>query len=540
MLRFHAFLCLALAFVCVLIAVSPALSATHEPDVAAVQKAAEQGDSEAQTNLGRMYAEGRGVPKNDAKAVEWFEKAAEQGHAKAQTNLGVMFATGRGVPKDDAKAVEWYRKAANRGYARAQTNLGFMYHQGRGVAKDDAKAEEWYRKAADQGDETARRGLDVMKLEGRVAKSATVQAAQTQKGTDAQATQQVPAPVAQATTPAAVVDPELEREIQKLEAEKQKRTSEFEREIQRLNAEKQKNTQQLTELERKIQPLLTEKQKNSLWISELEQKRKLLHDEWKKTEQQHEVIFMKEMRSPGAEILHRQLQNERNEINKRRMEIHAQQGLLSDEQQKLFVSRNDLEHKINQLQSTREMQERTAQQLQIKIDELKEGKKKEENKNVVEQAAQNIAERRRAAQEAAEAAERARKEAAEAERCRAYKNKLYDNAISILKNQYYKGDSDYYHRIGDALDKTFTNGRYKITSNNDAESIQIEFTGTADYGFLGAETKSLFKLRFSYRPDCNKTGDGIQFSETRVSINDERIDNVFGEKSKLLNSIFLK
>ncbi len=43
--------------------------------------AANQGDPEAQISLGFMYAEGQGVPQDDAEAVRWYRKAAEQGHA---------------------------------------------------------------------------------------------------------------------------------------------------------------------------------------------------------------------------------------------------------------------------------------------------------------------------------------------------------------------------------------------------------------------------------------------------------------------------
>jgi len=39
---------------------------------------AEQGNVEAQYNLGVIYAEGRGVAKDETEAVSWFRKAAEQ------------------------------------------------------------------------------------------------------------------------------------------------------------------------------------------------------------------------------------------------------------------------------------------------------------------------------------------------------------------------------------------------------------------------------------------------------------------------------
>ena len=131
---------------------------------------------------------GQGVPQDYAEAVNWYRKAADQGNADAQSNLGWMYCTGRGVPQDDAEAVSWYRKAADQGNAAAQSNLGWMYANGRacrrtmprrcagtarppsramrtpsstsavlygngrGVPQDYAEAVSWYRKAAEQGD----------------------------------------------------------------------------------------------------------------------------------------------------------------------------------------------------------------------------------------------------------------------------------------------------------------------------------------------------------------------------------------------------
>ena len=75
---------------------------------------AEQGNAEAQFNLGLMYDNGQGVRQDYAQAVQWYRKAAEQGYAEAQFNLGVMYANGQGVRQDHAQAVQWYRKAASR------------------------------------------------------------------------------------------------------------------------------------------------------------------------------------------------------------------------------------------------------------------------------------------------------------------------------------------------------------------------------------------------------------------------------------------
>jgi TPR repeat protein len=59
-----------------------------------------------------MYAEGLGVPQDDAKAFKWYLQPAKIGRVAAQYNLGLM------------KSVKWYRRAAEQGHATAQSYLG--------------------------------------------------------------------------------------------------------------------------------------------------------------------------------------------------------------------------------------------------------------------------------------------------------------------------------------------------------------------------------------------------------------------------------
>ena len=66
------------------------------------------------------------VEKNEQVAVAWFRKATENGNANAQFNLGVKYQLGRGVAQDYEKAVELYRKAAEQGNAKAQNKLGLI------------------------------------------------------------------------------------------------------------------------------------------------------------------------------------------------------------------------------------------------------------------------------------------------------------------------------------------------------------------------------------------------------------------------------
>jgi hypothetical protein len=127
---------------------------------------AEQGNAEAQFQVGLIYANGQGVIKDDKQAVDWFAKASGQGHKEAQTKLGFMYATGKGVAQNYNLAVYWCYKAAEQGDAIAQYNLGLMYAKGQGVVKDNSLAFSWYSKAAEQGDGHALYNLAEMYANG--------------------------------------------------------------------------------------------------------------------------------------------------------------------------------------------------------------------------------------------------------------------------------------------------------------------------------------------------------------------------------------
>ena len=94
-----------------------------EDKFAEVKRKAESGDAKAQFGLARMYYNGDGITKDDAKAVEWYQKAAEQGNVFAQYKLGEMYDKGEGVSRDAAKAAEWWQKAAAQGNQSAQDSL---------------------------------------------------------------------------------------------------------------------------------------------------------------------------------------------------------------------------------------------------------------------------------------------------------------------------------------------------------------------------------------------------------------------------------
>ena len=75
--------------------------------------------AEVRYRIARRYDE----LKSYTEAVKWYRKAAEQGHTGAQNNLGVRYDNGQGVTQSHTEAVKWYRKAAEQGHVGAKQRL---------------------------------------------------------------------------------------------------------------------------------------------------------------------------------------------------------------------------------------------------------------------------------------------------------------------------------------------------------------------------------------------------------------------------------
>src|ERR1700722_3982682 len=70
----------------------------------------------------------------------WFDKAAAEGNSDAENQLGWMYQFGQGVQPDDARAVTWYRMSADLGNRRGARNLDALENvlEIRGPANWDA------------------------------------------------------------------------------------------------------------------------------------------------------------------------------------------------------------------------------------------------------------------------------------------------------------------------------------------------------------------------------------------------------------------
>lgn len=170
---------------------------------------------EAAFNLGILYEDGLGVPRDMQRALAYYRRGAENGSGKAVFRVGMLLWLGTPeIPRDaaegrrylaiaaadgDQDAARYLRDAdgggdaatdplaaadrataagrlaeaarllavaAEAGNGRAQTRLAWCFEAGRGVDRDLAKAAEWFGRGAEAGDGEAMYALAVMHTTG--------------------------------------------------------------------------------------------------------------------------------------------------------------------------------------------------------------------------------------------------------------------------------------------------------------------------------------------------------------------------------------
>lgn len=130
--------------------VAPEPAGSADPDARSMIARAESGEVAAAVQLAQLYAAGDGMAKDAKKAALWLERAARQGDPEAQYEYGMALREGRGAVQDDVRALAWLQQAADAGYAKAQFELGRMYFNGAGTPVDKLKAYTWLNVAAAQ------------------------------------------------------------------------------------------------------------------------------------------------------------------------------------------------------------------------------------------------------------------------------------------------------------------------------------------------------------------------------------------------------
>ena len=131
------------------------------------QDAATKGYPPAMVQVGLMYSNGDGVPRDMQKASAWLRPANVKGSAVGKYLLAECFLFGKGVPRNPEAAVMLLRDAVTMEHpGRAMDLLATCYHKGWGVEADPAEAVRLYRSACDQGFYNACANLGVLYMKG--------------------------------------------------------------------------------------------------------------------------------------------------------------------------------------------------------------------------------------------------------------------------------------------------------------------------------------------------------------------------------------
>ncbi|MGP1396354.1 MAG: peptidoglycan-binding protein [Inquilinaceae bacterium] len=128
------------------------LPANASEELRSAAEMALAGNPEAQHDLATVYALGRLVPQDFARAAYWYERSAQSGVLNARYNLGVLTKHGMGVPENAELAFAQYKIAAEGGHTDAQIVVGLAYVNGDGVEADPLQAAPWFQAASAKGD----------------------------------------------------------------------------------------------------------------------------------------------------------------------------------------------------------------------------------------------------------------------------------------------------------------------------------------------------------------------------------------------------
>ena len=143
-----------------------------EKAVEVYRQSAEEGNAEAQFDIGYAYYTGEGIGRDYTSAAMWFKRSAKQQFAKAMYNLAYCYMNGRGVPRDYDKAYSMLVESAEKNYKRAQLTLADCFARGVLVEQNEAESNKW-RSRAEGGSAKKQQETEEAKTETKAAKTET-------------------------------------------------------------------------------------------------------------------------------------------------------------------------------------------------------------------------------------------------------------------------------------------------------------------------------------------------------------------------------
>jgi TPR repeat protein len=84
-----------------------------------LRKAAENGNTAGEVEYAILLFNGEGVAADERLAARYFRRAAGRGNPIAQNRLARLYAIGRGVPKNLVESAAWHLLASSRGLTDA-------------------------------------------------------------------------------------------------------------------------------------------------------------------------------------------------------------------------------------------------------------------------------------------------------------------------------------------------------------------------------------------------------------------------------------
>ena len=121
-----------------------------------LERSSRRGVVEGQAKMGRVYLQGRLVPKDEIRAFQLFRSAAEKGSTEGKYYLSLCYRNGIGCRVNYANAAQLAMEAAATHDSYAQTLYATYLRDGIGVRRDTAAAMGYLEKAAQQGNRHAK------------------------------------------------------------------------------------------------------------------------------------------------------------------------------------------------------------------------------------------------------------------------------------------------------------------------------------------------------------------------------------------------
>jgi len=124
-------------------------------------------DTQAVLLMARRYDAGLGLPVDRNRGAGFWEIAAEMGISEAWPIIATRYATGDGRRKNDAAAARWFEKAAQAGDVPSMVKLAEALDRGHGVRRDEVAATHWYNEAAERRHSEAEFQIGMRLLTGK-------------------------------------------------------------------------------------------------------------------------------------------------------------------------------------------------------------------------------------------------------------------------------------------------------------------------------------------------------------------------------------